>query len=85
MKTIYNSTYQPIIKKLIRLGDYSNYYLCDRKDPFQTVKKYCMFVEYPRSGRSLVGSLLDAYPHIIMAHELNALRYFERGFSKKRI
>lgn len=88
MKTIVNSTYQPLRDKAIRLGDYLNYYLSEffeREDTFQTVEKYCMFVGYPRSGHSLVGSLLDAHPHIVMAHELNALRYFERGFSKKRI
>ncbi|PSP19753.1 MAG: sulfotransferase family protein [Cyanobacteria bacterium SW_5_48_44] len=41
------------------------------KKTFQNVDKYCMFIGYPRSGHSLVGSLLDAHPNIIIAHELN--------------
>jgi len=86
--TIFDNLYQDFNKKAIRLNDYINYYLSElfpREDPFKTVEKYCMFVGYPRSGHSLVGSLLDAHPNIIVAHELNALRYFERGFSKRKI
>ncbi|MGF1490738.1 MAG: sulfotransferase [Prochloraceae cyanobacterium] len=86
--TIFDNLYQDFTKKAIRLNDYINYYLSElfaREDPFKTVEKYCMFVGYPRSGHSLVGSLLDAHPNIIVAHELNALRYFERGFSKRKI
>jgi hypothetical protein len=44
-----------------------------------------MFIGYTRSGHSLIGSLLDAHPNIIIAHELNALRLFEKGISKRKI
>ena len=30
-----------------------------------------MFVGYPRSGHTLIGSLLDAHPHIVIANELD--------------
>src|SRR5688572_9593174 len=46
------------------------------------VRGYCMFVGYPRSGHSLVGSLLNAHPNVVIAHELDALKYVERGVSR---
>ena len=52
---------------------------------YQDIEKYCMFIGYPRSGHSLVGSLLDAHPYMLIAHELDALRYFQVGFSKKQL
>jgi hypothetical protein len=30
-----------------------------------------LFVGYPRSAHSLVGAILDAHPHMVVAHELN--------------
>ena len=33
------------------------------------VENFLMFVGYPRSGHSIIGSLLDAHPHIAIAHE----------------
>ena len=44
-----------------------------------------MFVGYPRSGHSLVGSLLDAHPNIIIGHELNALKLFKQGVNPREI
>jgi hypothetical protein len=38
---------------------------------FDSVNTYCMFLGYPRTGHSLFGSLLDAHPRIIIAHEFN--------------
>ena len=36
---------------------------------FKQVKTFVFFLGHQRSGHSIVGSLLDAHPHIIMAHE----------------
>lgn len=52
---------------------------------FPEIERYCMFVGYPRSGHTLVGSLLDAHPDVVISHELDALRYFRAGFGKERI
>ena len=46
---------------------------------------YTMFVGYPRSGHSLVGSLLDAHPDVVIAHELDALRLIDAGFTRDEI
>jgi len=56
----------------------------DRK-AFRDLATYCTFVGYPRSGHSIVGSLLDAHPRMIVAHELDALKYLEAGFDRDRI
>jgi hypothetical protein len=52
---------------------------------FAEVEAYCMFIGYPRSGHSLVGSLLDAHPDVVIAHELDALRYVDLGFRRRQI
>lgn len=54
-------------------------------DIFNDIEVYCMFVGYPRSGHSLIGSLLDAHPNMIIAHELDALRYIGFGISKRHL
>jgi hypothetical protein len=52
---------------------------------FDGVETYCMFIGYPRSGHSLIGSLLDAHPSAIIAHELDALKFVAAGFNKDQL
>jgi len=40
---------------------------------FSKLRNFVLFVGYPRSGHSLVGSLIDAHPHAIIAHEVKTL------------
>ena len=56
-----------------------------QRETFEDVRSYCMFVGYPRSGHSLLGSIIDAHPHAICSHELDALRLVEAGFSRRQI
>jgi len=44
---------------------------------FDKVRTYVMFVGYPRSGHSLIGSLLDAHPNVVIAHEMDALQFVQ--------
>ena len=62
------------------------------KGSFQTVHKpnaygrvnsFVQFLSFPRSGHSLIGSLLDAHPNAIVSHELDAMGLVHKGFSKK--
>ena len=55
------------------------------KKHFETVESYCIFIGYQRSGSSLVGSLLDAHPNAVIAHELNAIKYFKANYSNNQI
>lgn len=52
---------------------------------FVGVNTYCMFIGYPCSGHSLIGSMLDAHPDMIIAHEVDALRCLFAGFGRELI
>lgn len=52
---------------------------------FEHVKKTLLFVGYPRSGHTLIGSLLDAHPSILLAHELDILFFYGKGYSQRQI
>ncbi|HEY3248762.1 MAG TPA: sulfotransferase [bacterium] len=52
---------------------------------FSDVRLLCLFIGYPRSGHSLVGSLIDAHPRAVIAHEVNVLDFLARGFSREQI
>lgn len=55
------------------------------RESLRSVRTFVPFVGYPRSGHTLVGSLLDAHPHAVVAHELGALRFFARGWPAARV
>lgn len=52
---------------------------------FSQIERYCMFVGYPRSGHTLVGSLLSAHPECVISHELDVLWYLQRGLSRSQL
>jgi hypothetical protein len=43
------------------------------------LESFCLFVGYPRSGSTLVGSILDAHPNVIIGHEVDALGMIRWG------
>lgn len=55
------------------------------KDDFGDVEQVCIFVGYPRSGHSLLGSLVDAHRHAVIAHELDLLYFLEQGFGRDQL
>jgi hypothetical protein len=58
--------------------------LWNRKS-FDAVNTFCIFIGYARSGHSLVGSLLDAHPNIVISHEADILGLVDKGFSRSQI
>lgn len=52
---------------------------------FKDVKTFCMFIGHVKSGGTLIGSLLDAHPHAVLADEIDALYYVSAGFKKEQI
>ena len=52
---------------------------------FADVRTFCLFVGYPRSGHSMVGSLLNAHPDVVISHELDALRYVDCRFRRDQL
>lgn len=83
-----------IINKLQKINfinsqniDYLKTYYQSLKDKkhFANINYYCIFIGYQRSGSSLVGSLLDAHPNAVIAHELNVMKFFEAKYNKNQI
>jgi hypothetical protein len=52
---------------------------------FGSLKYFCMFIGYPYSGHSLVGSIIDAHPNAAISHELHVGKLLKKGFSKEQI
>jgi hypothetical protein len=45
------------------------------------LRSFVQFVGFPRSGHSLIGSLIDAHPEAMIAHELDAMGLLAKGMS----
>ena len=52
---------------------------------FSAIEKHCLFIGYPRSGHTLIASLLDAHQNISISKGVDTLQYFERGFTLSQI
>ncbi len=57
----------------------------DSSTIFDDIATYCMFVGYARSGHSLIGALLDAHPNVIIADQLDAMKYIQDGIGKQHL
>lgn len=55
------------------------------RQTIDSIEKHCLFVGYPRSGHTLVASLLDAHPNIIISSGVDPLQYLERGFAPRQL
>ena len=60
---------QPVVRQDLfeEVSDGPSYLLPE--DIVNGVKSFMFFVGYARSGHSVVASMLDAHPHIVIAHE----------------
>ena len=47
------------------------------KEVIDGIEKFVLFIGYPRSGHSIVGSLMDAHPHVVIANEFLLLKYWK--------
>ena len=54
-------------------------------EPLAELAALALFVGHPRSGSTLLGSLLDAHPDVCMATELDCLLHVRLGTSPKRL
>ena len=52
---------------------------------YDEVRVLCLFIGYPRSGHSLVGSVIDAHQNALISHRLDAVRYLQAGFSLPQV
>ncbi|MET0144036.1 MAG: sulfotransferase [Ilumatobacteraceae bacterium] len=56
-----------------------------QRDELAGVRTFVIFIGHPRSGHSLVGSLLDAHPNIVVSHELDVLRFVAAGYRRTQL
>jgi hypothetical protein len=52
---------------------------------FSSVRTFCLVVGHTKSGGSMLGAMLDAHPRIVMADELDVLKYMAAGFDAGRL
>lgn len=52
------------------------------KEEVEGVQKFVFFVGYPRSGHSIIASMMDAHPQMILAHEYNLFREWDKVLQK---
>jgi hypothetical protein len=52
---------------------------------FDDVERFCFFIGYARSGHTLVATLLNAHPEVVVAHELDAVRYVRHRFGRTQL
>ena len=50
----------------------------------EQVKTFIFFLGHARSGHSIVGSILDAHPHVILAHEAKLFVVLSADLSSKK-
>ncbi len=55
------------------------------RDKTRGLRAVCLFIGYPRSGHSLVGSLIDAHRNCVIANELDVLKYANAGFDRDQL
>ena len=81
-KKVRSGTSRLEVHALIRVDE-----LAARRDrvQFGEVKRFCLFVGFPRSGHSLVGAMLDAHPDMVVAHEFGALGFVQRGWTRSAL
>lgn len=72
---------------LRKTGLYITSYLLSIKNKylFNNIQSYCVFLGAGRCGHTLIGTLLDAHPNIIISDQLDVLKYVQAGFTKNQI
>jgi hypothetical protein len=55
------------------------------KSKLSTINKHCLFLACPRSGHTLVASLLDAHPNAIISKGVDPARYIDAGFDIRQV
>lgn len=68
-------------------GRYATSYLQTRlgSSDFDELESFCFFIGHNKSGTSLIGSLLDAHRHAVVADDVDALRLVAAGFDRRQL
>ena len=49
------------------------------------IKKFVFFIGYPRSGHSIIGSMMDAHPNMVIAHEFMLFKKLSQGSQRSQL
>lgn len=49
------------------------------------VEKFVLFIGYPRSGHSIIGTMMDSHPNMIIANEFQLVRALMSEASRRRV
>jgi len=52
---------------------------------FKDVRTFVFFIGHNKSGTSMIGSLLDAHPNVILSDEVGALDLLNSGFGRDQV
>ena len=52
---------------------------CLSQETVNNIEKFVFFIGYPRSGHSIIGSMMDAHPNMIIANEYNLFEQLRRN------
>ncbi len=72
-------------------GDWAKLYIgsalgAARNNPrFEEVRHFSFFIGYARSGHTLVASMLNAHPEVVIANELDAVRFVRHRFLRRQL
>ena len=82
-----NSTIESLnaVEQYLRFIEQARQTATQHAQDYAHLRYYCMFIGYPRSGHSIVGSMLDAHPNMVVAQELDALRCLSAGMDRQLI
>jgi hypothetical protein len=78
-------THFSVRQRLSGLKQYFNYVSYWSRVDFSQLKTFVIFLGNPRSGTTLVRSIVDAHPNAIIANELHTVRQLKAGASWKKI
>jgi len=54
-------------------------------DVFKHLETLVLFLGYPRSGHSIIGSVIDAHRNAVVSHRLDSLKYLESGLTPHQV
>jgi Sulfotransferase family len=71
-------------------GDWARLYVNSALDArggpdFEDLRHFALFIGYARSGHTLVGTMLNAHPEVVIAHERDAVGIVRHRFSRRQL
>ena len=56
-----------------------------KRRTFDDIERFFFLIGYTRSGSTLVGTMLNSHPDMVIAHEANVFRYVRPGITRNQL